>query len=117
MFPFPSKGSNAVIVALGGLVSSLIGGVISDRLANPPLKKDGSADRPRARAWVPAIGTTHTYTHAQTHTHTHIHTPVLQIRVVLHLVHVGAEFALHKIVLNVFMSHCKEIFLYSIQGG
>lgn len=58
-----------MIVALGGLVSSLIGGVISDRLANPPVKKDGSADRPRARAWVPAIGATHT------------HTPVLQIRV------------------------------------
>ena len=45
-----------MIVALGGLVSSLIGGVISDRLANPPVKKDGSVDRPRARAWVPAIG-------------------------------------------------------------
>ena len=56
-------GSNAVIVALGGLVSSLIGGVISDRLANPPVKKDGSVDRPRARAWVPAIGT-YAYVHS-----------------------------------------------------
>ena len=55
-FEFSSLGSNAVIVALGGLVSSLIGGVISDRLANPPVNKDGSLDRPRARAWVPAIG-------------------------------------------------------------
>jgi hypothetical protein len=100
-----------VIVALGGLVSSLIGGVISDRLANPPVKKDGSADRPRARAWVPAIGNTHT------HTHTHTHycaanpcTPCYKANpyydFILHLVHVGATlFALYITVLNISMSH------------
>ena len=45
-------GSNAAVVAAGGFLSSLIGGYISDRLANPA---DPTA-RPRARMWVPAVG-------------------------------------------------------------
>ena len=53
---FMLTGSNAVIVAIGGLLSSLIGGFISDYLASPPPRADGSPARPRARAWVAAIG-------------------------------------------------------------
>lgn len=63
-------GSNAFIVAAGGLMSSILGGYISDRLANPDpkLKQNTSAPAvaayspstavsfPLARAWVPAIG-------------------------------------------------------------
>jgi MFS family permease len=49
-------GGNAAIVAGGGLLSSLLGGFLSDYLANPSPKADGSIDKPRARAWVPAIG-------------------------------------------------------------
>jgi MFS family permease len=45
-------GSNAAIVALGGILSSLLGGWLSDRLANPA---DPSA-RPQARSWVSAVG-------------------------------------------------------------
>jgi len=45
-------GSNAVVVACGGLFSSLVGGYISDALANPKTK----GQRPIARSWVPAIG-------------------------------------------------------------
>lgn len=46
------SGSNAAIVAGGGLLSTLAGGYISDRLTNPA---DPDAV-PKARAWVPAIG-------------------------------------------------------------
>ena len=49
-------GSNAAIVALGGLVSSLLGGILSDYLANPKALPDGTTAKPRARAWVPAVG-------------------------------------------------------------
>jgi MFS family permease len=45
-------GSNALIVSMGGLLSTIIGGYISDSLANP---KDQSQRR-IARAWVPAVG-------------------------------------------------------------
>ena len=45
-------GSNAFVVSMGGLLSTIIGGYISDSLANP---KDPSKRR-IARAWVPAIG-------------------------------------------------------------
>lgn len=45
-----------MIVAIGGLLSSLIGGFISDYLASPPPRADGSPSRPRARAWVAAVG-------------------------------------------------------------
>ena len=45
-------GSNALVVSMGGLLSTIIGGYISDSLANP---KDPSKRR-IARAWVPAIG-------------------------------------------------------------
>lgn len=45
-------GSNAAVVAGGGILSSLIGGYISDALANPKNKDQ----RPVARSWVPAIG-------------------------------------------------------------
>ena len=44
--------ANAFIIAIAGVLSSLIGGYISDAIANP---KDNS-QRPYARAWVPAIG-------------------------------------------------------------
>lgn len=43
--------SNAAIVAGGGLASTLLGGYLSDRLTNT---KPGV--KPRARMWVPAIG-------------------------------------------------------------
>lgn len=43
--------SNAAIVAGGGLASTLLGGYLSDRLTNT---KPGV--RPRARMWVPAVG-------------------------------------------------------------
>ena len=43
---------NALIISIGGLASSLIGGALSDRLSNP---QDPNT-RPRARAWVPALG-------------------------------------------------------------
>lgn len=57
LFPLNTLlGSNAVIVAAGGLLSSLLGGVISDYLANPKVQADGTTPKPRARAWVPAIG-------------------------------------------------------------
>ncbi|KAJ1435295.1 major facilitator superfamily domain-containing protein, partial [Ochromonadaceae sp. CCMP2298] len=46
-------GSNAAIVAGGGILSSLLGGWISDRLANPV---DPSSTRPLARSWVSAVG-------------------------------------------------------------
>lgn len=50
-------GSNAFIVAVGGLLSSLLGGYLSDRLANPSVdSSSGMRARPRARAWVPAVG-------------------------------------------------------------
>jgi len=45
-------GSNAAVVAVGGVLSSLLGGYISDKLSAP---KDPSV-KPRARAWVPAVG-------------------------------------------------------------
>lgn len=45
-------GSNALVVSIGGLLSTIIGGYISDSLANP---KDQSQRR-IARAWVPAVG-------------------------------------------------------------
>ena len=45
-------GSNAAIVAGGGLLSTLAGGYISDRLTNPT----NPDTIPKARAWVPAIG-------------------------------------------------------------
>ena len=53
---YKPSGSNAAIVAGGGLLSSLIGGVVSDYLANPPEREDGVISRPRARAWIPAVG-------------------------------------------------------------
>ena len=43
--------SNAAVVAFGGLLSSVVGGYISDVLANP--KPDKKAV---ARTWVPAVG-------------------------------------------------------------
>ncbi len=46
------SGSNAAIVAGGGLLSTLAGGYISDRLTNPADPNTA----PKARAWVPAIG-------------------------------------------------------------
>eukprot|EP01038_Epipyxis_sp_PR26KG_P008728 gene8728-11793_t len=46
-------GSNAVVVAGGGLLSSLLGGYISDYLSNP---KAGENRIARSRSWVPAIG-------------------------------------------------------------
>jgi MFS family permease len=44
------SGSNAAIVAVGGLVSSLLGGFLSDRLSAP------SSGRAYSRIWVPAVG-------------------------------------------------------------
>ena len=44
--------ANAFIIAIAGVLSSLVGGYISDAIANP---KDNSR-RPYARAWVPAVG-------------------------------------------------------------
>ena len=57
-FKFPGiaeqfSSSNAAIVAGGGLLSTLLGGFISDKLANP---EDPSKQTPQARAWVPAVG-------------------------------------------------------------
>eukprot|EP00596_Hydrurales_sp_CCMP1899_P010529 CAMPEP_0119047156 /NCGR_PEP_ID=MMETSP1177-20130426/51284_1 /TAXON_ID=2985 /ORGANISM="Ochromonas sp, Strain CCMP1899" /LENGTH=326 /DNA_ID=CAMNT_0007021341 /DNA_START=855 /DNA_END=1835 /DNA_ORIENTATION=+ len=49
-------GGNAAIVAGGGLLSSLLGGFLSDYLANPSPRPDGTVAKPRARAWVPAVG-------------------------------------------------------------
>ena len=43
-------------MALGGLASSLLGGILSDYLANPKVLSDGTSVKPRARAWVPAVG-------------------------------------------------------------
>ena len=54
-------GSNAAIVALGGLASSLLGGILSDYLANPKVLPDGTSVKPRARAWVPAVGESVSY--------------------------------------------------------
>lgn len=45
-------GTNAIIVAIGGLLSSLLGGYLSDRLT----AGNNLTGRPRARAWVPAVG-------------------------------------------------------------
>jgi MFS family permease len=45
--------SNAAIVAGGGLLSTLVGGYVSDRLTNP---SDPESNPPKARAWVPAVG-------------------------------------------------------------
>jgi MFS family permease len=44
-------GSNAFIVAVGGLLSSVLGGIIADKLANPSL-----GVRKISRSWVSAIG-------------------------------------------------------------
>ena len=69
-------GSNALIVSIGGLSSSLLGGYLSDKLANPvPLNRDSSSlsassspplsssstsnisdAKVRSRSWIPAIG-------------------------------------------------------------
>jgi predicted MFS family arabinose efflux permease len=45
-------GSNAIVVGVGGLLSAVVGGYLSDRLANPPVP----GDKPIARAWIPAVG-------------------------------------------------------------
>jgi predicted MFS family arabinose efflux permease len=45
-------GTNALVVGIGGLASSLIGGYISDRIANP----SSPGIRPAPRALVPAVG-------------------------------------------------------------
>lgn len=45
-------GSNALIVSVGGLLSSVIGGYVSDSLARPVDK----SQRPVAGVWVPAVG-------------------------------------------------------------
>ena len=46
-------GTNAVVVSVGGLLSSILGGYVSDLLAKP-----GSIDENKgiARSWVPAVG-------------------------------------------------------------
>ena len=60
-------GSNALIVSIGGLSSSLLGGYLSDILANPlknteinPSTSSSSSSnrllRTRSRSWVPAVG-------------------------------------------------------------
>lgn len=60
-------GSNALIVSIGGLSSSLLGGYLSDILANPlknteinPSPSSSSSPnrllRTRSRSWVPAVG-------------------------------------------------------------
>lgn len=46
------SGSNALIMTVGGLSSTLLGGYLSDILSNP---KDPTAT-PLARSWVPAVG-------------------------------------------------------------
>jgi sugar phosphate permease len=48
-------GSNAFIVAVGGLLSSLLGGYLSDLISSPDKNKNPTG-KVRARAWVPAIG-------------------------------------------------------------
>ena len=61
-------GSNALIVSIGGLSSSLLGGYLSDILANPVKNTDINPSsstslsssnrllRTRSRSWVPAVG-------------------------------------------------------------
>ena len=46
------SGSNAVIMTVGGLASTFLGGYLSDVLSNPKSKDI----KPRARSWIPAIG-------------------------------------------------------------
>lgn len=48
-------GSNAFIIAVGGLASSLLGGYLSDRIASSTTATLG-AKLPRGRAWIPAVG-------------------------------------------------------------
>ena len=48
-------GSNAFIVAVGGLLSSLLGGYLSDLISSPDKNKNPTG-KVRGRAWVPAIG-------------------------------------------------------------
>ena len=45
--------TNAVVVGVVGLLSTVVGGYLADLLANPPAN---SGRKPRARAWIPAIG-------------------------------------------------------------
>ena len=45
-------GSNAAIIAVAGIFSCIVGGIIADKLANP----EGSSRQPIARTWVPAVG-------------------------------------------------------------
>lgn len=50
-------GSNAAIVAVGGLLSSLVGGYISDQISEGGGGRGGvGGSKGRARAWVPAVG-------------------------------------------------------------
>ena len=46
-------GTNAVVVSCGGLLSSIIGGYVSDILAKPVPGDEGKG---LARSWVPAVG-------------------------------------------------------------
>ena len=45
--------TNAIVVGVVGLLSTVLGGYLADLIANPP---DNSKRKPRARAWIPAIG-------------------------------------------------------------
>ena len=45
-------GSNAAIIAVAGIFSCVVGGIIADKIANP----EESDRQPIARTWVPAIG-------------------------------------------------------------
>jgi len=49
---FAFAGGNAAVVALGGLASTVLGGYLSDVLANP---RDASR-KPLSRSWVSAVG-------------------------------------------------------------